>query len=458
MGNVQNSSPVQSRCDFVKKTAMESSRRRFLGSASALVAGMGLSSIIPSSLSAFPNMSSAADRVRIGAIGINNMGWSDLKAILKNPGTECVALCDVDSHVLGKRVAELASKGITVKGYSDYRKLLDDKSIDAVVIGSPDHWHCLMMVEACQAGKDVYVEKPIGNSIAECRSMVAAQQRYNRVVQVGQWQRSQTHFRDALAFVHSGKLGDIRLVKSWAYFSWVTPISSLSDTNPPAGVDYTMWLGPAPKRAFNPNRFHFNFRWFWDYAGGLMTDWGVHLLDYALLGMKAEIPKSIMATGGKFASPNSGAETPDTLTTLYEFDGFTIQWEHAIGIDDGPYNRQHGIAFIGNNGTLVLDRNGWEVIPEGKKMEAVSLQKSVDSGLDLHAANFIDVVRSRKLEDLHAPIQAGSHIATFAQMGNLAFRTGKKLNWDNEKGVFNDPEANKLIAKEYHNGYRLPSV
>lgn len=432
---------------------MMTSRRKFIRSTSVMAASVGLSALIPSSLYSC----SAANRIRIGAIGINSMGWSDLKAILKNPEAECVALCDVDENVLNKRIAELAKVGIKVKGYTDYRKMLEDKSIDAVVIGTPDHWHCLMMVEACQAGKDVYVEKPIGNSIAECRSMVAAQLRYNRVVQVGQWQRSQQHFKDAIDFVHSGKLGKIQLVKAWAYFSWVTPISKLPDGNPPMGVDYTMWLGPAPKRPFNPNRFHFNFRWFWDYAGGLMTDWGVHLLDYALLGMGQDTPKNIMASGGKFASPLSAAETPDTLTTVYEFDGFNIQWEHAQGIDDGPYNRQHGIAFLGNNGTLVLDRDGWEVIPEGKKMEVVPRQESVDKGLDLHAKNFIEVIKSRKMEKLHAPIQVGSNIATFCQMGNIAYRTGKKLNWDREKGMFNDSEANNLIAKEYHNGYKLPS-
>jgi predicted dehydrogenase len=437
---------------------MKNSRRKFISSASAIVAGAGITSVFPSTLAAFPQFSSAADPIRVGAIGINGMGWSDLTAILKNPGVECVALCDVDKNVLDKRAAELAAKGAKVKTYADYRELLKDKSIDAVVIGSPDHWHCLMMVEACQAGKDVYVEKPIGNSIAECRAMVAAQKKSGRVVQVGQWQRSQKHFRDAMDFVHSGKLGSVRLVKVWSYFSWVTPISKLPDGTPPAGVDYNMWLGPAPKRPFNPNRFHFNFRWFWDYAGGLMTDWGVHLLDYALLGMKAQIPKSIMAAGGKFANPDSGAETPDTLTTVYEFGDFNIQWEHAIGIDDGPYNRQHGIAFIGNNGTLVLDRNGWEVLPEGKKMEPVALQKSSDNGLDLHAKNFIDVVRSRKLEDLHAPVQVGADIAIFSQMGNIAFRTGKKLYWDKAKGLFDDAEANKLIAKEYHNGYKIPVV
>ena len=433
---------------------MMTSRRKFISSASALVAGAGLSTTIPASLYASPKIISRANTIRVGAIGINGMGWSDLKAVLKNPDVECVALCDVDKNVLDKRAAELLAKGMNVKTYGDYRKLLEDKSIDAVVIGSPDHWHCLMMVEACQAGKDVYVEKPIGNSIAECRSMVAAQERYNRVVQVGQWQRSQKHFRDAIEFVHSGKLGKIGLVKVWGYFNYGTPVVALPDSAVPSGVDYDTWLGPAPKRPFNPNRFHGRFRWYWVYAGGIMTDWGVHLLDYALLGMKAGAPKSVYAAGGLVL--NSGVDAPDTLTTIYEYGDFNIQWEHAIGYGAGIYNREHGIAFLGGNGTLIVDRNGWEVVPQGQKMEGIPLQKSSDNGLDLHTKNFIEVIRSRKLEDLHAPIQIGSNVAILSQMGNIAYRTGKKIHWNEEKGKFDDPAANKLITKEYHNGYKLP--
>jgi predicted dehydrogenase len=398
----------------------------------------------------------ASDRLNIAAIGVNGMGWADLNAILKNPAAQCVALCDVDKTVLDKRVADLTQRGYKVKAYSDYRRLLEDKDIDAVVIGTPDHWHCLQMTDAVSAGKDVYVEKPLGNSIAEIKAMLAAQERTKRVVQVGQWQRSQKHFQDAVAFVHSGKLGQVRLVKAWAYMGWMHSIPKQPDGTPPPGVDYKAWLGPSQTRPFNPNRFHFNFRWYWDYAGGLMTDWGVHLLDYALLGMKAADPVSVMAAGGKFAYPDDAAETPDTLTTVYQFDGFNIQWEHAIGIDGGPYGRDHGIAFIGNNGTLVLDRGGWEVIPEKGKMEAVPRQLSVDNGLDLHAVNFLEVIKSRKLEDLHTPIQAGAHVATIAQLGNIAYKTGKKLNWDANKGRFNDSDANKLLAAQYHNGYKLP--
>ncbi len=437
---------------------MTKSRRNFLRSASLLAAGAGLSNAIPSSLYAGTKLVAPSDRIRVAAIGVSGMGWADLTSMLKVPGVECVALCDIDANVLAKRKSELGTAGAKLKTYNDHRRMLEDKSIDAVIVGTPDHWHCLQMVEACQAGKDVYVEKPIGNSIEECKIMVAAQERYKRAVQVGQWQRSQRHFKDAVDFVHSGKLGKVRLVKAWAYMGWLDSIPKKPDGNPPAGVDYTRWLGPAPKRPFNPNRFHFQFRWFWDYAGGLMTDWGVHLLDYALLGMKVDAPKSIMAAGGKFAFPDDAAETPDTLTTVYEFDGFNIQWEHANGIDGGNYGRDHGIAFIGNNGTLVLNRGGWEVIPEGKKMEAVPLQKSVDNGLDLHTLNFTEVIKNRKFEDLHTPIQAGAHIAILSQMGNIAYRTGKKIYWDKNASKFDDVGANKLLTKEYQNGYALPNV
>ena len=434
-------------------------RRNFLQSSATIVAGAGFASILPLDLMAKRRVA-PSDRINIAAIGINGMGWTDLNALLKIPEVNCLALCDVDKNVLDRRTAELAKNNIRVSSVGDYRKILDNRDVDAVLIATPDHWHCLIMTEACSAGKDVYVEKPCGSSIAESNAMVASQQKHSRVVQVGQWQRSEKHFRDAIAFVHSGKLGQIRLAKAWAYQGWMHSIPVRPDSPVPAGVDYNLWLGPAKHRPFNPNRFHFNFRWFWDYAGGLMTDWGVHLIDYALLGMDAGVPKSIMAAGGKFAYPDDAAETPDTLTTVFEYDGFNIQWEHATGINDGPYSRDHGIAFIGNNGTLVLDRGGWEVIPEidngVDKMEAVTRQKVVDNGIELNTKNFIDVVKSRNLGDLKVPIQDAAKVAGICDMGNIALRTGKKLFWDAGEGKFTDAAANQLLAAAYHNGYQLP--
>jgi predicted dehydrogenase len=442
-----------------------SSRRKFIHNTAAMVGGgLLLSALDNNAFAILKNRISPSDQLNIGVIGINGMGWADLTAALKIPGVNLVALCDIDKNVIDKRLGDLAKMNVDatkIKIYGDYRKLLDNKDVDAVIIGTPDHWHALIMMHACEAGKDVYVEKPVGNSILECTAMISAQQRYSKAVQAGQWQRSQQHFKDAVDFVQSGKLGNIRTVKVWCYQGWMKPGPVVPDTAPPAGVDYATWLGPAQKRAFNSSRFHFNFRWFWDYAGGLMTDWGVHLLDYGLLGMKADVPKSISALGGRFAYPDLYEETPDTLTTLYEFDGFNMVWDSAMGIDNGSYNRDHGIAYIGNNGTLILSRGGWEVIEEKQSKDKVAKEfvKSSDNGLDKHMENWVSVIKSRKMQDLHCSIQAGAHVATVAQMGNIAFRSGKKLEWDAAKKQFTNNDINKeYLMKEYHNGYKLPKV
>lgn len=426
---------------------------------SVLIAGAGMTYPTYASLLNRSAIIGANDRLRFGAIGINGMGWADTKALLKVPNVELVAICDVDQNVLEKRKTELDKKGISVKIYSDYRKLLEQKDIDAVVIGTPDHWHALMMIHASEAGKHIYVEKPIGNSIGECRSMVGAQERYGNVVQVGQWQRSQQHFQDAVNYIKTGVLGPIRTVKVWCYQGWMRPDPIVANSAPPKGVDYKSWLGPAPIIPFNSSRFHFHFRWFWDYAGGLMTDWGVHLLDYALLGMGASLPKSIVGLGGKYAYPNLAEETPDTLTTLYEFDNFNLVWDSAMGIDNGSYGRDHGIAFIGNNATLILNRGGWEVIEERQSENKVAkpLVKPSDNGLDKHAQNFIDAIRSNTPQSVNCSVQQGAHVATVAQMGNISYRSGQKVVWDQNASQFTDSAINReYLTSKYQNGYLLP--
>jgi predicted dehydrogenase len=286
------------------------------------------------------------------------------------------------------------------------------------------------------------------------------------VVQTGQWQRSDPHWQDAVAFIHSGKLGRIRTVKVWAYMIWKKTLPVQPDGPVPPGVDYEMWLGPAKHRPFNPNRFHYNFRYFWDYAGGLMSDWGVHLLDYALLGMKADLPKEIYAAGGKFAYPTDAMETPDTLLVSYVYDDFTISWDHACGVKDGPYGREHGLAFIGENGTLVLDRNGWEVIPEvdsAPRMEAVPLQRKSETvegqavaggGLAAHVANFLDCMNTRNLPN--ADVAIGAKVATMTHLANVSCRLGKPLAWDNTARRFRQEEANALIKPYYDPSWKFP--
>lgn len=449
---------------------MLGNRRDFIKKSASGIAITGVSFLFPMELlSSIRKKVSPNDTINIGLIGCNGMGFSDLTSMLKMSDVNVVALCDVDENVLRERTLNLEKAGIKKpKWYRDYRKLLEDKDVDVVIIGTPDHWHCLQLTDALQAGKDVYCEKPIANSIQEADIMLNYIGASDRMVQIGQWQRSQPHFVDAINFVHSGQLGEIRLAKAWAYQGWMKPVPLVSDTSVPKGVDYKMWLGPAPERAFNPNRFHFNFRWFWDYAGGLMTDWGVHLIDYALFGMKAGTPKSVMALGGKFAYPDDASETPDTLQTVYEYEGFSILWEHATGIDGGNYGRNHGIAFIGNNGTLVLDRKGWEVIPEEEfqgwgneripKMEASSFDKGDLSGLDLHTVNFIEAVKSRDGSKLNAPIQVGYDAALVSHMGNVAFKTGNRIYWDENSGKFKNEEANQFLKPNYHNGWKLPML
>jgi predicted dehydrogenase len=432
-------------------------RRTFLKNSGTAVMGMGLISSLSSATASFP----ASDKVKVGLVGCNGMGFADLSTFLKFPQVECIALCDVDENVLNKRAAEVEKiQGKKAVLYRDWRKLIENKDIDVVIVGTPDHWHCLIMVAACQAGKDVYCEKPLGNSIEECNLMVKAAKKYKSVVQVGQWQRSDSLWQSAVDFIHTGKLGKIRLVRVFSYQGWCPSIPVLADEPVPAGVDYDMWLGPATKRPFNRNRFHFTFRWFWDYAGGLMTDWGVHLLDYALYGMDVTTPKSIMAMGGKYGYPKDACETPDSLQTIYEFDGFNVMWDHAIGIDDGGYGRGHGLGFVGENGTLVINRQGWEVIPENvnnvKRMEAVPLQTSKDDGLKNHVKNFLECRESRN-PNTNASVEIAAHIAKFSHLGNIAYRSGKKLVWNGTKFT-NDEETNKYLIPSYREPWKLPTI
>lgn len=325
------------------------SRRKFLQTSFLAGAGLSIPSFVEAeTLRKLADKIAPSDKINFAVIGCKGMGWSDMAAHLKIPNVNCIALADIDEGVLDQRSADVENlRGNKPEVYKDYRKMLENKDIDAVIIGTPDHWHCLNLVDSLSAGKHAYVEKPIANTIEECNIMVAAQKKYGKMVQVGQWQRSGSQYDQAIAYVKSGKLGQIRLVKTWAYQGWMKPVPVVPDGTPPQGIDYDMWLGPAPKRPFNNNRFHFNFRWFWDYAGGLMTDWGVHEIDIALHAMGVKAPKSVMASGGKFAYPDDASETPDTLQTVYEYDGFNMLWEHATGIDGGNYGTTEGIAFIG---------------------------------------------------------------------------------------------------------------
>ncbi len=438
---------------------MPTNRRTFIRNSTVAAVGLG---VLPAVPAASAYISSANNKLVCGVIGVNGMGFADLKAFLGQPNTACAAICDVDENVLNKRIKEVTElQGKAPKGYTDYRKMLEHKGLDVIIIGTPDHWHTLPFIHAAELGYAIYCEKPLANTIGECDLMEKAVGRYNTVCQIGQWQRSDKHWQDAIRYVHSGKLGKIRTVRAWSYQGWMKSVPVVPNTEVPKGVDYDFWLGPAPSRPFNQNRFHFNFRWFWDYAGGMMTDWGVHIIDYALYGMKQYAPKSVMSMGGKFAYPEDATETPDTQQALFEFDGFTLLWDHGIGIDGGYYGRSHGVGFVGNEGTLVVDRQGWEVIPEPKggepTLEAVPLIKGEGGGLQNHMRNFIAAIKDG--ENLNCPVEIAAGVARTCHLGNIAYKTGRRLYWDAENHTFiNDKDANTLLVPHYRKPWVLPSV
>src|SRR5581483_367102 len=402
--------------------------------------------------------------------GSGGQGTGDLRRALQLPGVQCVAVCDVDDEMSAEALKKL-NRDREVKPElitRDFRRVLDRKDIDAVIIGTPDHWHALVTIMACQAGKDVYVEKPLSLTISEGREMVKAARHYNRVVQMGTQQRSAPHFKDAVEYVQSGQLGKIRVVRCWAYQDWMGNIVKVPDSDPPASVDYDMWLGPAPKRPFNKNRFHFNFRWYYDYSGGLMTDWGAHMIDIANWAMAIRAPLSASSVGGKYGFPDDAEETPDTQQAIWDCGGYSMIWEHATAIGQGPFMRDHGVAFHGNNGILVVDRGGWEVYPETEgttrrkqyKNTSASLPRQgnggVDSGL-LHVRNFLDCMDSRQKP--HSDVEIGHNSMIACHLGNIAYRTGRTVRWDVEsEKVIGDNDAQKLVSKEYRAPWKLPAL
>jgi predicted dehydrogenase len=398
----------------------------------------------------------ANDRVSVGLIGCGGMGRGDLATFLANPEVDCPVVCDVDDRQAARaRVLVEETRSTKPDTARDFRKVLERKDVDAVIVATPDHWHALPTVLACQAGKDVYVEKPLATSIAEGRAMVEAVKRHGRVAQMGTQWRSGEHFRAAVEFVQSGKLGKVRFVRCWAYHDWLGAIGNPPDEAPPQGVDYDTWLGPAPRRPFNPNRFHFNFRWFWDYAGGLMTDWGVHLINIVLWAMGPEPPKSVSSSGGKYVLDDN-SETPDTQIAVYDFPRYALIWEHQVQCGVGMNNRPWGIWFSGTEGTLILDDAGWEVISEPKKERPASFKRggSADAR-PAHVRNFLDCMRTRQ-----APVEnleLGHFVSSVAHLGNIALRSSAKVLWDSARErVTNDRKADRLVGVAYRKPWSLP--
>lgn len=437
---------------------MDKSRRDFCKKSFTAAAGVGLVSLVPGQLSC----SNPNETIVFGAIGIRSMGYANIRSFLRQKNTLCKALCDVDKTIINERAAWVEKQtGRKPDTYTDFRKLLEDKEIDAVIIGTPDHWHCLIAIMAMQAGKHVYVEKPMANSISEAMLMEKAVDRYQKVLTVNQWQRSGQHWQDAVEYIKTGKLGKVGRVKAWSY-TRKDELPVVPDSPTPEGVDYDMWLGPARKRPFNKQRFHYNHRYYWDYAGGLMCDWGVHMLDFALFGLNVTTPNKVMAMGGKYSFPKDARETPDMMNVLYQYDNFMVEWEHAISLGQRKFGSSAGIVYQGENASMTIHRGGWEVIPEkthkGEPLaEAVPFTKG-GGDLDKHVANFLHCIRNNRMET-NCSVKAGKDVAILAHMGNIAYRTGDILHWDKEKNQFIDNnKANELLTPNYRAPWKLPQI
>jgi predicted dehydrogenase len=406
----------------------DSDRRNFLRAAGAAALTTGVFT---------GRLRGANDKTRVGFIGMGKMGRSNLGFALRTENVEVPAVCDVFDRNLDWAV-EITKKNAPTpaKPFKDFREILDDKSIDAICIATPDHWHAYMTVEACKAGKDVYVEKPVSVTIDEGKKMVEAARKYNRVVQAGTMQRSAPHFQQAAEMVRSGQLGRITFVRTWNYAnSSPEGHGNPPDTTPPPGLNWDAWLGPAPEHEFNANRFgvdpndryYSTFRGFWDYAGGMMTDWGVHLLDIVQLAFDETMPLTVSGFGERYYIKDN-QEVPDTLVVSYEYPGFLATYENREANGQSMFGHGYGILFMGTKGTLFVDRAGYQLVPENNSGLKAAEVKSTSSGNREHWANFIECIhtRARPTSDIEKCLRS----TATCLLGNIAIRSKMRLDWD----------------------------
>lgn len=403
-----------------------------------------------------------SDQIALGIIGLGRQGRYNMRKFLEHPECRISAVCDVYGPHL-----RLAQKETSAEAFRDFRQVFDRKDIDAVVISTPDHWHPLMTVMACQAEKDVYVEKPISVAVSEGRKMVDAARRYKCVVQVGTQQRSGRHFQHAVRLIQDGALGSVSAVRTWNFGnSSPEGIGNPPDSAPPPDLDWDLWLGPAPKVPFNPNRFGVFenqwscFRWFWDYAGGMMTDWGVHLIDIVQWAMSVDAPERISAGGGKFVLKDN-RETPDTLTVTYRYPGFICTYENRVCNGRGINEHSYGIEFYGTEGTLFLDRSGFEIRPERIRSEDASIprmysmqEESVNDSSRDHVRDFLDCMRTRR--EPVSDIEIGHRSTTSCLLGNISYRTDRELQWEAaSEQILGDAEVNRWLNRVYRKPWKL---
>jgi predicted dehydrogenase len=443
---------------------MDDITRREFARGSALATALSYSRIL-----------GANDRVRMGFIGVGNRGDQVHDAFLEHGDSQTVALCDLRDDYLDFAVKK--SRGNPRK-YKEYKKLLEDREVDAVVIATPDQWHALMFVDACRAGKDVYVEKPLSLTVSEGRRMVQVAEETKRVTQVGIHRRSVKSLIEAAKFVRDGGLGQVTVAKSYhVQNEWPNGIGNVPDGPPPSEWEWEQWLGPAPKAPYNRNRMFYNFRWFYNYSGGQITNFGVHYLDMIRWSLGKDAPLGVVAMGGRYAVKDN-REIPDTCEVLWDFGGTLVIFCQYNATGVSPAMRNAELEIRGTKGTMFLNSGSWEVVPDRSTEElfgyrtpldrqserkwgvskklAIEAPPPVKSGSDTtwHARNFLDCVKSRA--KCNCDILIG-HLSTSATIiGHIALRTKSYLEWDARAERFsNSAAANKFLSYQYRAPYKL---
>jgi predicted dehydrogenase len=451
-------------------------RREFLRNLTILTAGVTLTA---------NRVSGANERLNLGFIGLGNRGDQVLDAFLAHSDAQVTAVCDLYQPYMDFACKKISEKhGNIPKQFKDYRKLLEQKDIDAVVICTPDHWHALQTIHAAQAGKDVYVEKPLSLTIHEGRQMVKAIEKYNRICQVGIHRRSVPVCAEAAELVRSGYIGKVTVARSFHIQNeWPKGIGNPPNSEPPADLNWDEWLGPAPKVPYNKNRTFYRFRWFYDYSGGQVTNFGVHYIDFIHWAIGIDMPEAVTAIGGKFAGIDDNREIPDTLEVIWKYPNDVLVTFSQFNATAAQWSLPGcEVEIRGTKGTLYLFGDGYEIVPDVIKAKEFPARTPLNKDLDreyregakpviegkkvrgkstadttYHARNFIDCVKSRKKPN--CDIMTGHRSTTATLIANIVLKTNSLLKWDGKSERFtNNDAANKYLSYKYRSPYSLPQI
>jgi predicted dehydrogenase len=428
--------------------ANTTTRRTFVQTATGLAVGLSASSYRAL------GGTSPSDRIQVGFIGLGGMGTNRLRQFMQQPDVVAAAVCDLDKNHLNNAVSEVEKKqGRKPEAFHDFRKLLERKDIDAVMVATPDHWHALATIRACKAGKDVFVEKPLCYSIGEGRAMLETAHKNQRITQLGNHiHNDYPNYRRVVELVRSGMLGKIDRVYCGLQ-TRAKPLGKPADCAPPPELDYDFWLGPAPKRPYNPNRSHRSFRYFWDYSGGVFIDFWCHYTDVAYWALDLQAPKSVSAAGGRWLLDDN-AETPETLQVLYEYPDLVLTWTvHPKG-RPGYDHMGSCVIFEGTEATLVTNYRTHELYVNGKKQENFKRPPQTIPDSPGHIREFLDAIKSRKRTT--CDVEYAYRLTKGGLLGNLAFRTGERLYWDDKRErVTGRSKANNLLTRHFRKPWKL---